>query len=150
MNGEDRELEATLELLREAHRQPIAEAHFAAVRARVLSDLARERRIWRRRWSFGFAAAVAVILVSVFWPRHRVASRPTVPTVEASHEVTQALPPVRASDSTPRFSKRRRSVASRVVTRATYQMVGPAVSKPLVVKLITNDPDVVIYWISGE
>jgi hypothetical protein len=33
---------------------------------------------------------------------------------------------------------------------SAYRVVGPAAPQPLVVKLVTNDPNVVIYWFSGE
>jgi len=45
---EESGFEETLKLLREAHREAIPEAHFAAVRARVLSELAAGRRPWWR------------------------------------------------------------------------------------------------------
>ena len=46
-----------MDILREAHREPIPEAHFAAVRARVLSQIASERGVSRQRtgW-YGFAS----------------------------------------------------------------------------------------------
>ena len=67
----DRDLEKTLEILREAHGEPIAEAHYAAVRARVLSELAVERRPWWRTWAYGFVAvaALAAMLLAAFWPK---------------------------------------------------------------------------------
>ena len=58
---------AGIELLREAHREPIAEAHYAAVRARVLAELRQERRpVWRWIWVGGLAAvAVAAVFDAV-------------------------------------------------------------------------------------
>ena len=48
--------------MREAHQEPIAPAHYAAVRARVLAELGRERRpLWRHAWAWGLAAAMAVV-----------------------------------------------------------------------------------------
>lgn len=60
MSGEDQEFERTLELLREAHREPIAEAHYAAVRARVLAKLETRRRLWLGVWVYGLVAAALV------------------------------------------------------------------------------------------
>ena len=52
MNDED-----WVELLREAHQEPIDPAHYAAVRARVLAELGRQRRrVWRWVWAGGLAA----------------------------------------------------------------------------------------------
>jgi|HubBroStandDraft_4_1064222.scaffolds.fasta_scaffold492890_2 hypothetical protein len=151
---EESEFEKTLELLREAHREAIAEAHFAAVRARVLSQLAAERRPWWRGvWACGLAAAVAAaMLLAAFWPKHMV--RPQT--------VGQALPPAnRALDHAGHASPRPalQSVSeNRTVGRrkrlphneAAYRVVGPPAPQHLVVKLVTNDPNVVIYWITGE
>ena len=39
---------AGMEFLREAHREPLAEAHYAAVRARVLAELRREFEEFRK------------------------------------------------------------------------------------------------------
>ena len=62
-----------MDLLREAHREPIPEAHFAAVRARVLSQIAAERGVSRRRiWWYGFAVAAAAALLLTFWPNRRL------------------------------------------------------------------------------
>ncbi len=76
-------IEETLAMLREAHEEPIAEAHYAAVRARVLAQLEMKRRPWWRGvWAYGFAGiAVAAGLVAGFWPTH------------VSVIVGQALPP---------------------------------------------------------
>ena len=47
MNPEDQDFQETLAMLREAHQEPIAEAHYTAVRARVMARLETERRPWR-------------------------------------------------------------------------------------------------------
>ena len=84
MNEED-----WVELLREAHREPIDPAHCAAVRARVLAEIGRARKpVWRWAWALSAAAVVVAVML------------------------------------VPR-------------------------SKPVGIKLLTDDPNVVIYWI-GE
>jgi hypothetical protein len=35
------------------------------------------------------------------------------------------------------------------VAPAAYRVVGPPVPRPLVVKLLTDDPNVIIYWIAS-
>ncbi len=131
---------AGIELLREAHREPIAEAHYAAVRARVLAELRQERRpVWRWIWVGGLAA-VAVAAVLMLWPTpvhtperiEMAAIRPAAPHIEAPRPVAPA-----------RVVHPRRAVA-----RATVSEPKKRPSEPLVVKLLTDDPNVVIYWIA--
>src|ERR1039458_1962911 len=56
-------MKQSLEWLREAHREEITPAHYAALRARVMAELEREReRWWRQVWVYG-VAAVAVVAV---------------------------------------------------------------------------------------
>jgi hypothetical protein len=162
MNREDQEFKETLELLREAHREPILEAHFAAVRARVLAQLAAQRRPW---WqgirAYGFAAAaVAAILVAAFivgrapWsarvPLHQPFARAERPTgASAADQGVRPTNDVGAGHARPApvaHIRRRHSVGA----VAAYRAIGPPNPQPLVVKLVTNDPNVVIYWISGE
>jgi hypothetical protein len=142
------DFEKTLEILREAHREAIPEAHYAAVRARVLAQLAMERKPWWRRiWVYGFAAAavmlMAVIVMATFWPKPApqpfVAQQTPAPSVRPQDETPPVPAPV-AHNRRPRLPGR----------PAVYRVVGPPVPQPLVVKLLTNDPDVVIYWFSGE
>src|SRR5690242_7187168 len=62
-------LNQSLATLRAAHQQPIAPAHFAAVRARVLVQINRQRRpMWRLAW-IGGLAALAAVLVFLLWPQ---------------------------------------------------------------------------------
>jgi hypothetical protein len=54
----------SLGLAKEAHEEPIAPAHYAAVRARVMAELEQGwRPFWRRPWAWGLAAAAVLILV---------------------------------------------------------------------------------------
>ncbi len=135
----------SLALLREAHGEEPAAAAYAAVRARVIGEL--ERRPMRR-WFFGLAAvAAAAALLAAVWMRpakhmeraHRDAALPqrevVVPQSEKAPEI--AIVPVRTPGPRSR------------VQRAETPAVKPVVAdKPLVVKLVTDDPDVVIYWIT--
>jgi hypothetical protein len=149
--------EETLEMLREAHREAIAEAHFAAVRARVLAQLAAERRPWRQRiWLFGFAAAaVAAMLLATFVGRTHWSARVPLETLLAQPSGARAIierptgasaadQGVRPTNARTRPSRRRHAAAA-----AAYRVIGPPDPRPLVVKLITDDPNVVIYWIAS-
>ena len=147
--------EETLGLLREAHREAIPEAHFAAVRARVLSQLAAERRPWWRGvWAYGFAAAVvAAMLLAAFWPKH-VVQRQTVgqrlpPADRTVEQARSASPPPVLQSVAVRRMPGRRNRPHHNVAPAAYRVVGPPDPRPLVVKLITDDPNIVIYWIAS-
>lgn len=149
--GDD--IEKTLELLREAHRERIAEAHYSAVRARVLSQLAAERRPWWRwMWGYGFGVVAAAMLLTIFWLRHTPVEQTLPPAKHALEQAWQERTPVleNAAQTEHTGDRRKRLARRRVALPAAYRVVGPPVSQPLVVKLVTNDPDVVIYWFSGE
>ena len=95
MNREEQEFEQTVELLREAHREPIAEAHYAAVRARVLSQLAVERRPWRRwMWGYGVGLVAMAMLLTIFWPRHAPVGQALPPANRAIEQASRAQPPL--------------------------------------------------------
>jgi hypothetical protein len=132
----------TLELLREAHNEPISEADYAAVRARVLSKIAEERRHDRWVWAYGFAAAALMVwLAAGWWPPPAGAPRSLPKITPGAFTAAGPVNPP-SGKRTPRHRHR--------PARASYQVVGPPVLQPLVVKLVTSDPDIVIYWISGE
>lgn len=127
-------LKSSMEVLQGAHQDVPAEAHFAAVRARVLAQLERERRpLWRRAWVYGIAALAAAVLTVV-------AVRPSRWVVEPLPEVTILHAP--AAPEVYPMPPRPQQVA-RVAHRSRVKP-----GEPLMVKLITDNPDVVIYWIS--
>jgi len=134
-----------VELLREAHREPIAPAHYAAVRARVLAELARERTpVWRRPWVWGLAAAAAAVAVLVMMtPRPRPvgqALRPAIVAGATAPVYGPAAPvPVKAV-----VHRRRVSIQEGRPKGLPHQE-----QEQVVIKLLTDDPNVVIYWI-GE
>jgi anti-sigma factor RsiW len=128
-------LRASLSLVQEAHGDPIEAAHFAAVRARVLAEIEGGRaRRWRFAWMYAMAAAAVVLLVAG-WPRTELRMVLPVPSAPAA--------PVVAKVVLPRPGK----VATVAAKRVKEPEPEPAES--MVVKLLTNDPDVVIYWITG-
>jgi hypothetical protein len=158
---EESGFEETLDLLREAHREAIPEAHFAAVRARVLSQLATRRRPWWRvGWRYGFAAAaLAAMLLAAFvgWTPGWISwsARAPLDPLLARRNQPHAIPErptgasaadqgVRPTSAGTRPFHRRRTAAP-----AAYRVVAPPDPRPLVVKLITDDPNIVIYWIAS-
>ena len=135
-----------MDLLREVHREPIPEAHFAAVRARVLSQIAAERGVSRQRiWWYGFAIAAAAALLLMFWPKpaanRRVVARIPAPIEEP---LTAARGSIDHGREGPVLGVRPRRRRKPRITG----VIGPPNPTPLVVKMLTDDPNVVIYWIS--
>ncbi len=137
-----------LDLLRETHREPIPEAHFAAVRARVLAELGRERRpVWRRPWAWALAATVAAVLVAwVVVPVRQLAPRIATARQAASAIAPAVSEPPAAGAPAPKSARlvrvRRAPVARQPETRST--------DEALLVKLYTDDPSVIIYWIADR
>src|SRR5271157_1839668 len=127
-------LKQSLALLREAHDEPLAAAHFSALRARVVAELENRRRRgahWARRrtWSYGLAAlAVALLVVLALRPGR------TPVAVRSNRSLTVAAqsPPIVAvhKPATPPH----RRVARRVVRANAPD------PEPLIVKLQTDDP----------
>ena len=130
----DPEWEKTRELLREAHQEPLAQAHFDAVRARVLERLQpRPRRIWWPLWVGASLVATGVVI----W----VALVGQV--VRLPRPGQGPAPPIGAITSAPQVAP----VAPKPKLRRVHRAKEPPTA-PLVVKLVTDDPDVVIYWIA--
>jgi hypothetical protein len=136
-----------LELLREAHAAEIAPAHFAAVRARVLAQLGRKRALWRRVWISGLAlGAAALIAALAAWPGRQ----PAPPQLAVHHAPPPDVAPVPPEAAMPAVAaplQRVRSVR-RKLRKLAPRNSGPV--EPLVVKLVTDNPDVVIYWIADK
>lgn len=113
------------EILRAAHDEPLAEAHYAVVRARVLAEIERSRNPWRRlAWVSGVGAIAAALLLLIPW------GRPELPPLRPVAIVIPPAPPAPA----PKIQ----AVASAPRQRRT----------PLTIKLQTSDPNIVIYWIA--
>ncbi|MBZ5578886.1 MAG: zf-HC2 domain-containing protein [Acidobacteriia bacterium] len=140
--GECREfaegLQQSLAVLRAAHAEPLALAHLAVVRARVLERVEPKRRpSWRWAVMAGLAAAALVPGLFLFprqqpVPSPRIAvAHPPAPAVWATaHPAPPALAPKRL-----RVRRGRRTP--------------PRPAEPLMVKLVSDDPTVVIYWIAN-
>lgn len=134
----------SLALLREAHAEPLDASAFAAVRARVIGEL--ERRPAPRWWLVLGAACAAALVVAMFAVR---ATPPPKPAVAFRTE-----PPPRVE--IPRPVEATHAPPPAVVVRVHHRHPRPhsaeetqkAETQPLVVKMVTDDPNIVIYWIA--
>jgi anti-sigma factor RsiW len=153
-------LKESLQLMRNVHEEPVAEAHFAAVRARVMGEL-EGRRLpwWRSAWVYGFsAAALALLLIVTLVPRRPVERPIRAATVSGRWPATEReLPAIRPDVAPSPAPLHRVHPAHAVRHRRPLPILPvsapPDLGPPAVVKMLTDDPDVVIYWItdnSGE
>lgn len=122
----------------------LRDSDYAGVRARVLSKVGSSRRAF---WTWAAAATVAAASVLVFLGTP--APKPEPLPVRAI--ATPPAPPIAFPAAIPAARHIRRA-AMRRVTRHKVTSVAAAKpeTKPLVVKLLTDDPNVVIYWITGK
>ncbi len=130
-----------LEAMRAGHREEIAPAHFTALRSRVLARL-QPAPWWRRRWLRG--AALAAVALCALW------------LAMADRTIRRPVPPPQVALARPRapfLTMPVRPAPPRGVLRKTGPP--PRASKPappeepLTVQIVTDDPDVVIYWVTN-
>jgi len=129
------ELRAGQALLSELQDEPLDEALVAQVRRRVLARVAEEGPgLARRYWKLALAAAL--ILAAILALPWRAAKRQPVARVEPSPRIqpAPAAPPVIVP-------------ARRPVVRRHRRAKPPRAAAPLLVKFVTDDPNVVIYWL---
>ena len=135
-------MKQSLAMLKEAHDEPLAPAHFSTVRARVMAELEQKRRpLWAWAWSFGLAAAAVALLATLALRPGRTPER-RAPVVAANH------PPVVVAHEPAVPPPPHRRVARRVVRPPIVPDTPDP--EPLIVKLQTDDPNVVIYWIADR
>ena len=163
------DLRRELDGLRQVHAEPLAAEHYAAVRGRVLAELAKPQRrsaVWV--WSWAAALAVAAAGAWVVWVAMKQAAVPApelprlvaaAPTVERSR--AQRAPRKGAVIST-HVRRRRTERAASSVNEPRRLEVAEVVTPPLpmpaavedspvrMVQLATDDPNVVIYWLFEE
>ncbi|HUP05240.1 MAG TPA: zf-HC2 domain-containing protein [Bryobacteraceae bacterium] len=151
----------SLDLMRAAHAGAISPAHYAAVRARVLAKIeAAGRPAWRQAWAWGLAGLASAAFLALMMqqrPTRQITppARPRVATPEATAVVHVPTPPVVEPAPT---RARRHSVTSarRAGPLDRREPRNPADSGPSrtggpsVIKLLTDDPSVVIYWIADS
>ena len=109
----------------------MAEEELPEVRFAVISRI-RQQASARKllRWGWALAAAAVVVVAVSLWPHERnIAPAPAEVAVAPKAEIPRTAPAV----APPKTARR---------TLAHRKQAAP----PLVVKMLTDDPDVVIYW----
>lgn len=133
------DLRASLVLLRDVHNEPIEEAHLAALRARVMASVDAPRR-WPWVAAVAFACG-AVLAAAAAWFRPAPVPEPpplAVAAPPAPDALLRAMPDRSLTVAAPKRTPYRAATARE---RAQFAV------EPVVVKLFTEDPNVVIYWI---
>ena len=129
-----------LDAMRAGHRREIASVHFTALRARVLDRL-RPAPWWRRGWGNGWLriAAAAVVACSA------------AGLAMVQRTLHQSVPPPRvalARPPAPAVAIPAAPLHAALRRRSSREAAPPA--EPLTVRIVTSDPDVVIYWITNS
>ncbi len=133
-------MKQSLEWLREAHQEEIAPARYAAVRARVMAQLESGRAPWWKQvWVCGLGiAAVAAVVVLIAVRPH--AESPRAPMVMPAAVVASAADAGHGAGSRPGVDRR----------GALWAHLPHRPAETILVKLETDNPDVVIYWIAEK
>jgi len=117
--------------LKDLRHEPVDPAVLAAVRARVMERVMAPRRIWG--WRVALAAVAAAVVLVALLEREPVRPIAPLPKLQVPAAVPPPPPVVRAALPPKR--------------RARPRVAEP---EPLVVKIVTDDPDIVIYWIADN
>jgi hypothetical protein len=140
-----RELQQSLEWLREAHREPIAPAHYAAVRARVMARMkSGHAPWWKQVWVYGVGIAAVVVAALMMLPRPHAQSPQVAMVMPAAVE--------RTTDAGQGAGSRPGGLPHQAVGRRGALRARPPhrQAETILVKLETDNPDVVIYWIAEK
>jgi hypothetical protein len=131
-------IKESLELLQGAHAEAAAPGIYTAVRGRVMAELGTGGRAWwRRGWVCALVAAVVMMMALASWPVRRVETLPP--------RVVAVIPPAPAAQALQAVRARSLPHKRRVMTAGPVEKPP---RQPLMVRLVTDDPNVIIYWIA--
>jgi hypothetical protein len=134
------ELRANQALLSELQDEKVDESVAADVRRRVLATVdARKPGLARRYWKPALAAGLALAAISVFSWR-----------TEKPRQLARVEPPApkhTAPTSGPAIVPARHPVIRRRRRVPMQRAHAPMRSAPLLVQFVTDDPNIVIYWV---
>jgi anti-sigma factor RsiW len=140
------ELHGAHALLGELREEPLEDAMVAQVRQRVLAEV----RHSVRRANFSprvalyplLALAAAVILAIVLaWPRRQTKRAPAVPAAPIEASIVAPAPPEPLARVLP---------ARHRIVRHHQHVPAPKDGPPLLVQFVTDDPNIVIYWLIDQ
>jgi hypothetical protein len=115
------------EELRDEHWSEIDAAEFTAVRSRVIAEIERGRRVWRRlAWASGVGIAAAALVLGIALRPGPLPAPP--PRVAVSIPAAELVRGVERPAAIPQHAQHKR--------------------EPILVKMQTTDPNIVIYWIA--
>jgi len=140
-------------LLVELSREAAPEETLEQVRIDVRRRLANRSQRWL--WAAAAAAAAVVVAVGVEW-LNRADTVPPPPLVVRAPEAPPLLETIPAPEVSPapeapvmrESASVREPVSPDVPVQKAVATTGPR--EPLVVKFLTDDPDIVIYWIAEQ
>jgi len=137
------ELRATQALLGELRDEPLEDAMLAQVHQRVLMEVRRAGFSRRRALAPLLALAAALVLaVVLMWPRHQ----PAKVVVVARGAAPSHAAPVKAGWEPAAARGAASNVRKRHRRSAPLAQPGP----PLLVQFVTDDPNIVIYWLVNQ
>jgi len=153
-----RELEAEMResqtLLKNLRQERVSSAALSSVRSRVLEQVSatRVRPVWGRLvYALAGAMFVAVVSVSLVLHNTKPESKTVAEVIHPDAVVPSARPSVKVQPIVPPAPVERRT--HRSAPRANQKISEPTTSeapKEVVVKLLTDDPNVVIYWLVDQ
>ena len=130
------ELRAGQALLSELRDEPLADAMVARVRQRVLAEAGTPRPV-TGYWKLALAAALVLAAV-LAWPRHHREAAPRAAAVSSAAPAQVGWEPAAGPAPAPHVKRHRRRVPA--------VQPGP----PLLVQFVTDDPNIVVYWLVDQ
>jgi len=152
--AELKESQAILRMLRE---ETVSLSALSSVRNRVLGELQSGKRLMWGRWVYALAGGmfVAVVCVGVLFHTRKpeVKVRPNILNVPLRPMPLPLATEIRSfggdqqAVATAQNALRLNNARPRKRQRAVYAETTTEPVKPVVVKLLTDDPNIVIYWL---
>jgi anti-sigma factor RsiW len=136
------DLRAGRALLRELRDEPIADVTVTEVRRRVVARVGQEPRSAGRYWKLALAAALVLASVLVLPWRSRT------PLPVARVQRPARVQPAPAPAAPPAIVPARHRIVRRRHRKMPLRKArAPQPGAPLLVQLVTSDPNIVIYWL---
>jgi hypothetical protein len=138
------ELYDTQAALHDLGQETIGPEAYREVREAVLRRIGDRQSDWRMWYAIAAALVLAAVLGGLEWTRHRPVERPA--NVAVKPQSQREATPIAPTAVVHRAAHRRRRGAGPVI-RAAAPPQRQQNEEPLLVKLVSDDPDVIIYWL---